>query len=93
MRLTAESTTEAATLSNQWAQKVKLLESNWNALFQSQEVEKARLLEQVSRQKKYAEQLELEKQSQRDGFVETLEQSRLELAARDAEISYLKRPG
>ena len=91
LRLTAESTTEAATLSSQWAQKVKLLESKWNALFQSQEDEKARLSEQVSRQKKYAEQLELEKQSQRDEFVETLKRSRLELAARDAEISYLKR--
>ena len=51
MRLTAESTTEAATLSSQWAQKVKLLESNWNALFQSQEQEKAQLAEQVSRRR------------------------------------------
>lgn len=91
MRLTSESTTEAAILSSQWAQKVKLLESNWNALFQSQKDEKARLAEQVFRQKKYAEQLETEKLLQRDEFIVALEQSKLKLAARDAEISYLKR--
>lgn len=60
-------------------------------MFQSQEDEKARLAEQVSLQKKYTEQLEIEKRLQRDELVDTLEQSKLELAARDAEISYLKR--
>lgn len=91
LRLTQESLTEAEMMSDQWVQKVQLLESSWKAALDEKESENHALQEQISRQKAYQDRIELEKDTlRRDNEAEV---KRLEsvISSKDEEISFLRR--
>lgn len=89
--LTQESLTEAETMSDQWAQKVQLLESSWKAALDEKESENQALQEQISRQKAYQDRIELEKDAlRRDNEAEVIRLKEV-VSAKDEEISFLRR--
>lgn len=91
LRLTQESIAEAETLSDQWAQKVQLLESSWKTVLADKDSVNQALQEQISRQKAYQDRIEQEKDALRQ--ANDVEVKHLEdvISAKEEEISFLRR--
>lgn len=91
LRRTADAMQESAENSEQWAQKLKLLEVQWKEELQKREQAYAALTEQLERQRQYQDRIEKEKEALRQKQI--AEQQRFErlLADKDEDIAYLKR--
>ena len=91
LRLTQESLVEAETMSDQWVQKVRLLESSWKATLSDKDSENHALQDQVSRLKEYQDRIEQEKEALRRANAENVKRLDDVISEKEEEIKFLRR--
>lgn len=91
LKLTQESLVEAESMSDQWAQKVRLLETRWKVALDDKEVENLALQEQISRQKAYQDRIEQEKDALRQENDVEVKRLKEVISTKEEEISFLRR--
>lgn len=91
LRRTEDAVQRSAETSEQWMQKLALLELQWKGVLQNKTQECTALEEQLERQRQYQDRLKKEKEQLRQEQQSTREHFQRLLADKEETISYLKR--